>query len=96
MWFLWRARFSCLVKTETCGGASAPYLLLHRRHKRLSGAVVSSSNMSDNGLQLFSDGGNLEAGMFVGRADSDYGLVNSWGWQCWMDSTEVVLSRLGG
>ncbi|MEH6628804.1 MAG: hypothetical protein V7739_20375 [Motiliproteus sp.] len=59
-----------------------------------SGAVVSSSNMSDNGLQILSSNGNLEAGIYVGRNESEYDGIRSWGWQCWMNSQEVTQAVL--
>jgi hypothetical protein len=60
-----------------------------------SGAVVSSSNMSDSGLQISSGSCNLEAGMYIGRNQSEYDGIRSWGWQCWMDSTEITRAMLG-
>lgn len=59
-----------------------------------SGAVVSSSNMSDNGLDILTDSGNLEAGIHISKNESEYDRIRSWGWQCWMDSTEVTQAML--
>ncbi|ANG62599.1 hypothetical protein A8C75_08960 [Marinobacterium aestuarii] len=54
-----------------------------------SGALVSSANISSNGLSLGEQSGNIEAGIFLSSATDPYNDVLAWAEEVWRSANEV-------